>query len=57
MHCTALHAGAFLGVLEIMVSLLKINKWDLNSTDWDGSTALLWATRMGHGAIVKVLLE
>ena len=57
LKCTALHAGAFLGVLEIMVSLLKINKWDLNATNMSGSTALMLATIMGHDAIVKVLLE
>ena len=56
-RCTALHAGAIVGVLEIMVPLLKINKWDLNAIDDFGSTALLWATRIGHDAIVKVLLE
>ena len=57
LKCTALHAGAFLGVLEIMVSLLKINKWDLNATNMSGSTALMLAAIMGHDAIVKVLLE
>ena len=41
----------------LMVALLKIDKWDLNATDWFGHTALLWATEMGHDAIVKVLLE
>ena len=57
LRCTALHTGAFLGVLEIIVSLLKINKWDLNATDMSGSTALMLATIMGHDAIVKALLE
>ena len=56
-NCTALHAGAFLGVPEIMASLLKIDKWDINATDRDGRTALMLATKMGHDAIVKVLLE
>jgi len=55
--CTALQAAAFLDVLEIMVSLLKINKWDINATGSFGITALMWATKMGHDAIVKVLLE
>jgi len=56
-ECTALQAAAFLDVLEIMVSLLKINKWDVNATGSFGITALMLATKMGHGAIVKVLLE
>jgi len=54
---TALHVGAFLGVLEIVVSLLKINKLDLNAADDFGMTALWWATFLGYDAIVKVLLE
>ena len=57
MEFTALHAGACLGVLEIMVPLLEINKWDLNATDVFGMTASLWATYLGYDAIVKVLLE
>jgi len=57
MKFTALHAGACLGVLEIMVSLLKITKWDLNATDEFGMTASLWATYRGFDAIVKLLLE
>jgi len=56
-ECTALHAAAFLGVPEIMVALLKINKWNLNATDWFGRTALMLATKEGHDAIVKMLLE
>ena len=55
--CTALHAGALLGILEIMVSLLKINKWDLNSIYGLGDTALALAIRRGHDAIAKLLLE
>jgi len=54
---TALHAGACLGVLEIMVPLLKAHKWDLNATDEFGMTASLWATYRGYDAIVKVLLD
>ena len=54
---TALHAGAVLGVLEIMVSLLQTKKWDLNATDLFGNTALLWAVGKGHAKIVEALLE
>ena len=57
LNCTALHAGAFLGVPEIMASLLKIDKWDLNATDRDHRTALLCAAEVGHDALVKMLLE
>jgi len=54
---TGLHGGALLGVLEPMVSLFNIKKWDLNATDLRGCTALTWAARKGHGSDVKVLLE
>jgi len=57
MKFTALHAGAILGVPEIMVALLEKDKWDLNATDKFGMTASLWATWLGSDAIVKVLLE
>jgi len=54
---TALHAGARLGVLEIMVPLLKVHKWDLNATDEFSMTASFRATYWGYDAIVKVLLD
>jgi len=57
MKFTALHAGAILGNLEIMVSLLKIKKWDLSATDRFGMTASLWATYLGYDAILKLLEE
>ena len=57
LNCTALHAGAFLGVPEIMDSLLKMDKWDLNAVDRNGRTALMCAAEVRHGAIVKMLLE
>ena len=57
LNCTTLHAGAFLGVSEIMDSLLKIDKWNLNAIDWHGRTPLMCATEVGHDAIVKMLLE
>jgi len=54
---TGLHGGALLGVLELMVSLFDIRKWDLNATDLHGGTALAWAARKGHDSDAKVLLE
>jgi len=54
---TGLHGGALLGVLEPMVSLFDIKKWDLNATDLGGCTALTWAAMKGHDKDVKVLLE
>ena len=59
LNCTALHAGAFLGVPEIMAALLilKFDKWDLNAVDRNGRTALMCATEVEHDAIVKMLLK
>jgi len=54
---TGLHGGVLLGVLELMVSLFDIKKWDLNASDLDGRTALAWAVWKGHDRDVKVLLE
>ena len=35
---TGLHGAAFFGVLEIMISLFEIKKWDLNAADPSGGT-------------------
>ena len=53
---TGLHGSAYLGMVEIAVTLLEIGKCDLNATDVAGNTAILWAARKGHGAMVKMLL-
>ena len=53
---TGLHAIAYFGMVEIVVGLLAMGKWDLNETDMWGSTAILCAAREGHWAIVKILL-
>ena len=54
---TGLHGAAYIGVTEIVASLLKMKKWDLGATDVGGNTAIMWAAKRGHGAIVKMLLE
>ena len=54
---TGLHGGAFLGVLEIIVSSFDIRRWDLNATDLRGRTALAWAVWNGYDRDVKILLE
>jgi len=54
---TGLHGTAYLGIVETAVALLEMKKWDLNATDVAGNTAISWAARKGHGAVVKMLLE
>ena len=53
---TGLHCVASFGVLEIMVSLFEIKKWDLNAADPSGGTVFSWAVRGGHDGVVKMLL-
>jgi len=51
-----LHGIAYLGIVEIAISLLKMKEWDLGATDVGGNTAILWAARKGHAAMVRMLL-
>ena len=54
---TGLHGAAYLEIVEIVVALLKMKKWDLDATDIVGNTPILWAAIMRHSAVLKVLLE
>jgi len=54
---TGLHGVAFLGIVEIFPAVLDMKEWDINAADCMGHTALMWAVRRGHEAVVKVLLE
>jgi len=57
MGFTGLHGVAFLGIVEIVAAVLEMKEWDINAADCMGDTALIWAVRRGHEAVVKVLLE
>ena len=52
-----LHGAAYFGCVEIVVALLNTNKGDVQATDFEGNTALAWASRRGHDGVVRVLLE
>ena len=54
---TGLHWTAYLGFMEIAATLLDMKKWDPDTRDVRGNTALSWASRKGHRDIVKMLLE
>ena len=54
---TGLHGVAFLGIAEMVVPVLEMKGWDINAVDSTGSTALIWAARLGHEEAMKVLLE
>ena len=53
---TGLHGAAYLGIVEILGSLLEKRGWDVNSTDVEGNTPFAWAARKGHEDIVRMLL-
>jgi len=53
---TGLHGAAYLGMVKIAAGLLDMKKWDHGVTDVMGNTAILWAVRKGHEAMVKMLL-
>ena len=54
---TGLHGAAFLGMAEILATLLEMKESDVNAYDCVGNTALTWGARNGHEEVVKMLLE
>ena len=53
---SGLHCASFLGIVEIVASLVEIEGCDINQMDSTGSTPLHWAARNGHEGVVKILL-
>ena len=54
---TGLHGAAYFGCVDIIVALLEMSKWDVQATDFNGKTAIAWASRRGHEEVVRILLE
>ena len=54
---TGLHGVSFLGIVEIVASILGMKEWNLNQSDCMGCTALIWAAVKGHDGVVRILLE
>jgi len=54
---TGLHGTAYFGIVNTALALLEMGEWDLDATDVGGNTAISWAARKGHGAMVEMLLE
>ena len=52
-----LHGVSFLGIVEMVSSVLEMRDWDLNESDCMGCTALIWAAIKGYEEVVKILLE
>jgi len=57
MRFTGLHGASFLGIVELLPSVLEMKKWDLNQSDCTGCTALIWAAIKGYEGVVRVLSE
>ena len=53
----ALHRAARWGDVERARRLLDTQKQDVNETDANGSTALMWACQFGHDDVVEALLR
>ncbi|KAF7510248.1 hypothetical protein GJ744_006944 [Endocarpon pusillum] len=49
--------AAFLGHDKVMGTILVDEDVDINSTDQDGNTALMWASLRGHEKVVQMLLD
>ena len=43
-----LHGAAYFGCVDIIVALLEMSKRDVQATDFNGKTAIAWASRRGH---------
>ena len=54
---SGLHCISFLGIIEIVVSLVEIEGCDINQMDSTGSTPLHWAAWNGQEGVVRMLLE
>jgi ankyrin repeat protein len=53
---TGVHIAAYFGLSEAMINLLE-NGYHADLKDSHGQTPLLWATKYGYEAVVRLLLE
>ena len=54
---TGLHCVSFFGIVEVVTTLIEMRGCDIDQRDCTGATPLIWATRNGHSAVVKLLQE
>ena len=54
---SALHCISYFGIAEVAIDLIRMKRWDVNQIDRAGLTPLMWAARLGHEDVVKLLLE
>ena len=53
---SGLHCASIFGIDEIVASLIEVEGCDINQSDCDGNTPLVWAAWSGHEGVVKILL-
>jgi len=51
-----LHCASFFGIVEVVVTLIEIECYDINGGDFMGYTPLARATRNGYEVVVKLLV-
>ena len=54
---SGLHGVAFLGIVEIVSTVLDMEELAVTAYDCMGMTALTWGSRKGYEGVVKMLLE
>ena len=52
-----LHCASFFGIVEVVATLLEMERYDINRADYWGYTPLAWAAENGHEGVVKILLR
>jgi len=53
---TGLHCASYFGAVEIVAALIKMESCDVNQSDCEGFTPLMWAARRGNEGVVRLLL-
>jgi len=53
---SGLHCASMFGIDEIVAGLVEVESCDINQSDCDGNTPLMWAAWSGHEGVVKILL-
>ena len=54
---TGLHCASFFGIAKVVTTLIEMRVYDIDQRDCTGATPLIWATRNGHEAVMKLLQE
>jgi len=54
---SGLHCASIFGIDEIAAGLIDVEGCDINQSDRDGHTPLVWAAWNGHEGVVRILLR